>query len=112
MGRIARYRALFDVMKREDADVLFMAHHMDDQIETALMRQARQQEVGEQTTLIGMAGMRPCRRWGMGNYPKTEMRYMGYEGMNRWICRPLLDFSKVGLVFCMTLILRNSNLTG
>lgn len=95
MGRVARYRAIFDVMKEENADVLLMAHHMDDQIETALMRQARQIEQGEQTTSIGMAAMRPCRRWGMGNLPRGHMRYFGHEGMTRWVCRPLLDFPKV-----------------
>jgi tRNA(Ile)-lysidine synthetase-like protein len=99
MGRVARYHAIFKVMKEENADVLLMAHHMDDQVETALMRQHRRKDDNAQTTLLGMAGMRPVRRWGMGNFPPHYMRYFGQEGMSRWICRPLLDFSKVSPLF-------------
>jgi tRNA(Ile)-lysidine synthase len=99
MGRIARYHAIFNVMKEENISVLLMAHHMDDQVETALMRQHRKNDNNGAITLLGMAGMRSCRRWGMGNFPVHHMRYFGHEGMSRWICRPFLDFSKVILLF-------------
>ncbi len=53
MGREYRYRQFEQVMKRENADKLAVAHHMGDQAETVLFHLARG------TNLAGMAGIRP-----------------------------------------------------
>jgi tRNA(Ile)-lysidine synthase len=81
----------------QNIDVLLMAHHLDDQIETALMRQRRSKPAHANARLstTGLAGMRGCRRWGMGDRLGDEMRFYGIEGMSRWISRPLLTFPKV-----------------
>lgn len=96
IGRAARYRILFDAMTREGISTLLMAHHLDDQIETGLMRLAQGSGV------IGMSGMRPVRRWGMGNITgagsaneELEQWFYGVSGMSRWVSRPLLEFPKV-----------------
>ncbi|KAG8848141.1 hypothetical protein FRB91_011139 [Serendipita sp. 411] len=97
-ARNARYRAIFNIMKANDVDVLLMAHHLDDQLETAILRRNRSQlgKAGKrQVTPIGLAGMRHCRRWGMGD-PWSGI--YGLEGMSRWICRPLLNITKKRLV--------------
>ncbi|KAJ7461573.1 PP-loop family-domain-containing protein [Mycena latifolia] len=88
-GRNVRYQALFDAMKAARIDVLALGHHVDDQVETSLMRMARG------TTELGAGGMRKCRRWGMGtNGTEKDLGWAGLEGMNRWIVRPLLEVSK------------------
>jgi tRNA(Ile)-lysidine synthase len=96
IGRAARYKILFDAMTRESISVLLMAHHVDDQIETGLMRLARGSGV------IGACGMRPVRRWGMGSIKgagsaneELEKWFYGLSGMRRWVSRPLLEFPKV-----------------
>jgi len=90
-ARDARYHSLFQLMTRENIPVIAFGHHADDQVETALMR------LGRGSTKLGAAGMRPCRRWGMGMLSdENALGYAGYEGMNRWIVRPLLlDVGKV-----------------
>jgi tRNA(Ile)-lysidine synthase len=97
MARMARYRILFDIMKEKGAGVLLMAHHLDDQVETAIMRHRRSKfdKNRAPNTAIGLAGMRNCRRWGMGKSPDNGIWYYGLEGMSRWLCRPLLEFPKV-----------------
>ena len=96
IGRAARYKILFDAMVREGINVLLVAHHLDDQIETGLMRLACGSGV------LGASGMRPVRRWGMGNIKgagsakeELEQWFYGVSGMSRWISRPLLEFPKV-----------------
>jgi hypothetical protein len=78
-------------MLQSNTGVLAFAHHADDQTETALMR------LGRGTTLLGASGMKPFRRWGMGIPPGKghDLEWVGYEGMNKWIIRPLLGVSKV-----------------
>jgi tRNA(Ile)-lysidine synthase len=77
-------------MTTAGAKVLVLGHHADDQVETSLMR------LGRQTTELGAGGMKRCRRWGMGfGNGVGSLGWAGYEGMNRWILRPLLDVSKV-----------------
>ncbi|KZP21121.1 hypothetical protein FIBSPDRAFT_1044298 [Athelia psychrophila] len=89
LARDARYHLLFDAMTRMDVNTLAFGHHADDQVETALMRLARG------TSEIGAGGMRPCRRWGMGmSNLEGGLAWAGYEGMRRWIIRPMLSFSK------------------
>ncbi|KAG6814597.1 hypothetical protein H0H92_000126 [Tricholoma furcatifolium] len=87
-ARVARYRALFDAMTEKEINVIAFGHHLDDQVETSLMRLA----MG--STKLGARGMRPCRRWGMGA-PTASGSEFGYKGMERWIVRPLLDIGKV-----------------
>ncbi|KAF7967316.1 hypothetical protein HWV62_39662 [Athelia sp. TMB] len=89
VARDARYHLLFQAMTQMGTDTLAFGHHADDQVETALMRLARG------TTEIGAGGMRPCRRWGMGmSNGDGGLGWAGYEGMHRWIVRPMLPVSK------------------
>ncbi|KAM6500318.1 PP-loop family domain containing protein [Amanita muscaria] len=94
-ARLARYEMLFRSMREvrpEAASVIAFGHHADDQVETALMR------FGRGTTELGGAGMRSCRRWGMGHQTLKDgedtLGWNGMEGMDKWIVRPLLDVSK------------------
>jgi len=94
-AREARYHAIFNGMSQAGAPVVAFGHHADDQVETALMRLAKG------STEIGAAGMRRCRRWGMGSgNSEHSLGWVGHRGMDRFIVRPLLDFSKV--VGCTT----------
>ena len=95
-ARTARYEMLFRCMnaaKGGPVNVIALAHHADDQAETALMRF----EMG--TTELGAAGMRACRCWGMGTSDvrlgEQAIGWAGLGGMNKWIVRPLLDVAKV-----------------
>jgi tRNA(Ile)-lysidine synthetase-like protein len=94
IARDARFHVLFHAMTRVGVRKLAFGHHADDQVETSLMRLARG------TTEIGAGGMRPCRRWGMG-LDQNKLGWAGHEGMRRWIVRPLLEVSKVGIVALM-----------
>ena len=96
IARAARYNILFDAMTREGVGVLLVAHHLDDQIETGLMR------VALGSGVIGASGMRPVRRWGMGSIKgpgsvneELDKWFYGVPGMSRWVSRPLLEFPKV-----------------
>ncbi|KAG6878974.1 hypothetical protein C0992_006109 [Termitomyces sp. T32_za158] len=91
VARAARYRALFAMMTEKNIDTLAFGHHIDDQVETSLIR------LSWGSTNLGAAGMKYCRRWGMGLMSGASSEY-GLEGMNRWIVRPLLDVSKTSLL--------------
>ncbi|KAG7092935.1 hypothetical protein E1B28_009240 [Marasmius oreades] len=94
-ARIARYRTLFFAMLHTKADVLAMGHHLDDQVETAVMR------IYKGSTEEGAGGMRFCRRWGMGfgsQRPNADIGWNAHEGMRRWIARPLLGLPKERLL--------------
>lgn len=90
IGRRARYKLLLSAMITEGANVLFMGHHADDQVETAIMRLSRH------SGMIGLGGMRKIRRWGMGERGQNidKMGWAGADGMQKWIVRPLLDIPK------------------
>ncbi|RDB21082.1 tRNA(Ile)-lysidine synthase [Hypsizygus marmoreus] len=89
IARNARYHSLFAAMTHVEVGVIAFGHHADDQVETSLMR------LGRGTTELGAGGMRRCRRWGMGmGKDENSLAWAGYEGMKRWIMRPLLDVSK------------------
>ncbi|KAJ3815422.1 PP-loop family-domain-containing protein [Lentinula aff. lateritia] len=87
-ARLARYRVLFDGMTKANASILALGHHADDQVETSLMR------IMKGSTEDGAAGMKHCRRWGMNFGYFGAGGPMDYEGMRRWIIRPLLTFPK------------------
>jgi tRNA(Ile)-lysidine synthase len=90
VARTARYRLMFDAMVRESVYVLATGHHADDQVETVLMR------LGSGSSILGLGGMRPLRRVGMAlGKVQNDFGWFGYEGLNRWIIRPLLDVPKV-----------------
>jgi tRNA(Ile)-lysidine synthase TilS/MesJ len=91
LARKARNRLLLSAMLAENANVILFGHHADDQVETAVMRLHRG------SGIIGLAGMRKIRRWGMGDRdpPNPELGWAGATGMNAWIARPLLNFPKV-----------------
>jgi tRNA(Ile)-lysidine synthase len=73
-ARSARYRLIGDAMRRDGADVLVTAHHLDDQAETVLMRLAHGS---------GLAGLR-----GMAALAEVE-------GVT--VARPLLGISRAEL---------------
>ncbi|TDL24958.1 hypothetical protein BD410DRAFT_820155 [Rickenella mellea] len=89
VARKARYHLLWTAMNQANAGVIAFGHHADDQVETALLRIARG------SSEIGAGGMRPCRLWGMGlgDGPGT-LGWAGYQGMQKWIIRPMLGVSK------------------
>ncbi|KAI0672856.1 PP-loop family-domain-containing protein [Trametes maxima] len=87
VAREARYNRLFVGMHQSRADAIAFGHHADDQVETAVMRLAQGSGVK------GLAGMRPVRRWGMGNR-QSDCYAFGEEGMHKWVVRPLLEVSK------------------
>ena len=93
IARDARFHILFHAMTCMSVKTLAFGHHIDDQVETSLMRLARG------TTELGAGGMRYCRRWGMGLTKSVAdtLGWAGYEGMHRWIVRPLLEVSKVSI---------------
>ncbi|KAG6837256.1 hypothetical protein H0H93_012261 [Arthromyces matolae] len=86
-ARTKRYQMLFDAMSEKKIGTVAFGHHLDDQVETSLLR------LSWGSTNLGAAGMRPCRRWGMGRIVNGHVEY-GLEGMNRWIVRPMLNVSK------------------
>ncbi|KAF8809115.1 hypothetical protein BYT27DRAFT_7136777 [Phlegmacium glaucopus] len=88
LARDARYAALFAAMRGAQANALAIGHHVDDQVETMLMR------LGRGTTKLGMVGMQPCSRWGMGSNTNMLLNWRGYEGLKTYKIRPLLDVGK------------------
>lgn len=90
VARDARYTLLLSSMRQHGAGVIAFGHHADDQLETFLMRLA------SGTGFLGLGGMKPVRRFGMGDRSPGQMGWYGGDGMNRWIVRPLLGVSKVG----------------
>lgn len=93
LARRARYHLLLLSILRDNVDVLCTGHHLDDQVETAIMR------LDKNSSTLGLAGMRSLRRWGMGDerayMGKFGLGWAGVWGMNKWIARPLLGVSKV-----------------
>ena len=88
LARDARYALFFAAMRDARVSTLALAHHADDQVETMLMR------LGKGTTTLGMVGMRPRTRWGMGS--ETEgLNWRGHLGLQMYKIRPLLDVGKV-----------------
>ena len=85
-ARMMRYKIIFEQLKNLDASAVAFGHHLDDQVETMLMR------LGRGASMYGLAAMRPCRRWGMGSHFQEQY---GLEGLSKWIIRPLLSFGKV-----------------
>lgn len=92
LARDARYATLFAAMRDAQANALALGHHADDQVETMLMR------LGKGTTKLGMVGMKPCSRWGMGSDTYDVMNWRGHEGLHTYKIRPLLDVGKVHLI--------------
>ena len=90
IARDARYTLLLSGMRQHGADAIVFGHHADDQLETFLMRLANG------TGILGLGGMKPVRRFGMGDGSPGQMGCYRVDGMSRWIVRPLLGVSKVG----------------
>ena len=92
LARDARYATFFAAMREANVNTLALAHHADDQVETMLMRLVRG------TTKLGMVGMQPRSRWGMGS-PESEtngaLNWRGHVGLQMYKIRPLLDVGKV-----------------
>lgn len=72
----ARYEFFNDVVEKEKADYLVLAHHANDNAETVLMRLIRG------SSLAGYAGIRPCYQ----AYTKNNYEYK--------IIRPLINLTK------------------
>lgn len=89
IARAARQNRLLHTMVRADIPCIAFGHHADDQVETAIMR------IMKGSGDLGAAGMRPIRRWGMGN---EGLDAAGMQGMDRWVVRPLLSVTKVSQV--------------
>ncbi|TCD70932.1 hypothetical protein EIP91_000838 [Steccherinum ochraceum] len=86
--RDARRNRLARAMTMTGASTIAFAHHADDQVETSIMRMA------SGSGKVGASGMRFVRRWGMGEREDNGLTWMGAQGMNRYIVRPLLGVSK------------------
>ena len=90
LARDARYAALYTAMQDAQCYALALGHHIDDQVETMLMR------LGRGTTKLGMIGMQRRSRWGMGEY-NDPLTWRGHNGVRTYKLRPLLDVGKVSL---------------
>lgn len=97
-AREMRQLVLFEQMKKLGANAIAFGHHADDQVETMLMR------LGRGSSTQGLAGMRPCRRWGMGSR-ESYAKAFAIEGMRKWIVRPLLRVEKVRPLFSAMYVL-------
>lgn len=86
IARDARQRLFLDWMVRENVSTLATGHHADDNVETLVLGHLRSSN--------SMQTIEPCRRWGMGDAVDT-LGFAGLYGMNSWVIRPLLTFSKV-----------------
>lgn len=88
IARDVRFNRLFLGSHILRAPCIAFAHHADDQVETSIFRLAHG------SSKIGAMGMKPVRRWGMGD--RHTLTRFGAAGMSRFIVRPLLEVSKVG----------------
>ena len=104
-ARRARMRALFDQMSEEGAAAIAFGHHADDQVETVMMRYSSGSRV------LGLRGMLPVRRWGMGSSDgDRELDFFGEAGMSRWVVRPFLSVPKVSIYGFDCQLVSDSNL--
>ena len=91
LARNARTSLLFQAMQETKARCIFYGQHADDQLETSIMR------LSMGSKQWGASGIRPIRRWGMGN--PSDFISAGAVGMDLWVLRPLLDMPKVEKVY-------------
>ncbi|KAH6918413.1 tRNA-lysidine synthetase [Coprinopsis sp. MPI-PUGE-AT-0042] len=87
VAREMRYALLFEEMVRAGSSTLALGHHLDDQVETSMMR------IGMGSSVLGAAGMRPVRRWGMTLNMNSEESAV-LQAMRMWQIRPFLEVGK------------------
>ncbi len=80
-ARLKRYELLFDLAKSNKFNMLATAHHLDDQVETVLMR-----IFDRGTGLKGLSGIKPIN-------PSCDFLSNDRDS-NFFIIRPMLDISK------------------
>ena len=87
IARKARAAEFLLAMREHNLTCVAYAHHADDQVETSIMR------IINWSKIWGASGMKPIRRWGMGD--PNDIVSAGMQGMSSWVLRPLLDVPKV-----------------
>ena len=80
-ARVKRYELLFDLVKSNKFDMLATAHHLDDQVETVLMR-----IFDRGTGLKGLSGIKPIN-------PSCDF-LSNEQNDDFFIIRPMLNISK------------------
>lgn len=75
-ARELRYEMMYDYCKKNHIETIFMGHHLDDQLETFILR------LFSNSTIFGLLGMRPVAPGNLNGLNKIDL------------IRPLLDISK------------------
>jgi tRNA(Ile)-lysidine synthase len=94
-ARMARYTLIQEWCSAQNIRTLFLAHHLDDQLETSLMR------LEKESGLEGLAGMSAIKEWGslrmirpFLNLSKEKLRHFLISEGHPWIEDPSNDNPK------------------